>query len=253
MSEGRPVLIDADVMLGRHPRRDVGGGTVTELLAAMDHVGVAEAVVGNMTSWLHDPERGNRELLGLLAGQPRLSPCWVMLPDTCGESGTAAGFADAAVQAGVVAVRAFPREHGYDLDGPDAAAVLDAVESVRLPLLVDAGQTTWQAVEALATAHPSLRIVVGGVGYRMLRQIAGVLDRTDNVSVGLADLSSHRGLEWLAGRFGAGRLVFGTGAPYRDPAEAVTRLLWSELAEGEVAAIGAGNLRRLLRREARAA
>ncbi|NBE99014.1 hypothetical protein FE391_35950 [Nonomuraea sp. KC401] len=251
MSEDRPVLIDADVMLGRHPRRDVGGGTVAELLAAMDRVGVAEAVVGSMTSWLHDPARGNRELTGLLAGQPRLSPCWVLLPDTCGETG--AGFAGAAVEAGVVAVRAFPREHGWDLAGADAAPVLDAVESVRLPLLVDAGQTSWQEVEALARAHPCLRIVVGGVGYRKLRQIAGVLDRTGNVSIGLADLSSHRGLEWLVSRFGADRFVFGTGAPYRDPAEAVTRLLWSELGQAEVAAIGAGNLRRLLRKEVRAA
>jgi hypothetical protein len=253
MSEGRPVLIDADVMLGRHPRRDVGGGTVPELLAAMDRVGVAEAVVGSMTSWLHDPARGNRELLGLVAGQPRLRPCWVMLPDTCGEMGSATGFAGAAVEAGVAAVRAFPREHNYDLASADTAAMLDAIASVRLPLLVDAGQTTWRTVETLALAHPGLRIVVGGVGYRMLRQIAGVLDRTDHVSIGLADLSSHRGLEWLAARFGAGRLVFGTGAPYRDPAEAVTRLMWSELGEAEVAAVGAGNLRRLLRREVRAA
>ncbi|TMR99719.1 amidohydrolase family protein [Nonomuraea basaltis] len=253
MSEGRPVLIDADAMLGRHPRRDVGGGTVAELLAAMDRVGIAEAVVGNTTSWLHDPARGNRELLALVDGQPRLSPCWVMLPDTCGETGGAAGFADTAVASGVRAVRAFPRDHGYDLAGTDTAAVLAALESVRLPLLLDAGQITWAAVERISCDHPGLRIVVGGAGYRMLRQIAGVLGRTAYVSVGLADLSSHLGLEWLAERFGAGRLVFGTGAPYRDPAEAVTRLLWSELGEAEVAAIGAGNLRRLLRREVKVA
>ncbi|TDD52582.1 hypothetical protein E1286_08650 [Nonomuraea terrae] len=251
MSEDLPVLIDADAMLGRHPRRDVGGGTAAELLAAMDRVGVSGALVTNMTSWLHDPARGNRGLLGLVAGEPRLSPCWVLLPDTCGEIG--AGFAEAAVAAGVRAVRAFPADHGYDLAGPDVAPVLDALSSVRLPLLVDAGQAGWPVVEAVARAHPRLRIVVGGAGYRMLRQIAGVLDRAQNVYVGLADLSSHRGLEWLVERFGAGRFVFGTGAPYRDPAEAVTRLLWSELDDAQVAAIGGGNLRRLIGQEVRAA
>lgn len=250
MSEGRPVLIDADAMLGRHPRRDVGGGTVPELLAAMDRVGIAEAVVGNMTSWLHDPHRGNRQLLDLVKGETRLRPCWVMLPDSCGEM---TGFVDAALKGGVRAVRAFPRDHGYELAGPDTAAVLTALAAVRLPLLVDATQTTWGAVEAIAIEHPGLRVVVGGLGYRVLRQAAGVLARAANVHVGLADLSSHCGLEWLVERFGAGRLVFGTGMPYRDPAESVTRLLWSELEDKQVAAIGSGNLGRLLRQEVRAA
>lgn len=253
MSEGRPVLIDADAMLGRHPRRDVGGGSVNELLATMDRVGITEAVVGNMASWLHDPHRGNLQLLGLLKGQPRLRPCWVMLPGSCGETGSAADFVDGALKGGVRAVRAFPRDHGYDLAGPDTTAILAALAAVRLPLLVDAAQTTWTGVEAIAVAHPGLRIVVGGLGYRVLRQAAGVLSRTANVHLGLADLSSHCGLEWLVERFGAGRLLFGTGLPYRDPAEAVTRLLWSELDDAHVAAIGSGNLRRLLRQEARAA
>ncbi|WP_283139468.1 amidohydrolase family protein [Rhizohabitans arisaemae] len=253
MNKDRPVLIDADALLGRHPRRDVGGGSAAELLAAMDRVGITAALVGNVTSWLHDPARGNRDLLGLVERHPRLSPCWVLLPDTCGEVGPAAAFADGAAAAGVRAVRAYPRDHGYDLAGRDMAPLLAAVESVRLPLLLDAGQVGWPTTEAIAKAHPRLHIVVGGVGYRMLRQIAGVLDRTANVHIGLADLSSHRGLEWLVERFGERRLVFGTGAPYRDQAEAVTRLLWSELSDAQVAAIGAGNLRRLTEQEAKAA
>jgi predicted TIM-barrel fold metal-dependent hydrolase len=66
------------------------------------------------------------------------------------------------------------------------------------------------------------------------------------VHLDLSYLGSHLGLEWLVDRFGAGRLLFGTGAPVRDPADAVTRLLWSELPDADVAAIGAGNLSRLI-------
>ncbi|MCG5220815.1 amidohydrolase family protein [Streptosporangium sp. KLBMP 9127] len=253
MSSERPVLVDADAMLGRHPRRAVGDGGVTAALLRMDRFGISEALVGHTMSWLHDPATGNRRLLELLAGQPRLSPCWVMLPDTCGEIGTPAAFVDAALASGVRAVRAYPADHGYDLGGADAAPVLDAVTEAGLPLLLDAAQISWPAVEAIATARPRLTIVVGEVGYRTLRQVAGVLARTDNVHLGLANLSSHCGLEWLAGRFGARRLVFGTGAPARDPAEAVTRLLWADLDDGTVAAIGAGNLRNLLCKESRAA
>lgn len=245
------MLIDADAMLGRYPRKDTGTGTVTEALATMDRFGIAAAVVSHTLSWLHDPEIGNRRLLDLVAGEPRLHPCWVMLPDTCGETGTPAEFAAAALAGGVRAVRAYPADHGYDLAGTDAAPTLAALADAGLPLLVDAPQLGWAAIESIAAAHPGLDVVVGGLGYRVLRQAAGVLARTANVHLGLANLSSHCGLEWLVERYGHRRVLFGTGAPVRDPGEAVTRLLWSELGDDAVAAIGAGNVRSLLREEAR--
>ncbi|MEV0348403.1 amidohydrolase family protein [Nonomuraea sp. NPDC050680] len=240
------MLIDADAMLGRYPRRDVGTGSITEAMARMDRFGIAEAMVSHTLSWLHDPATGNRELLELVAGEPRLHPCWVMLPDTCGETGTAAEFVTAALDGGVRAVRAYPADHGYDLAGRDAAAMLGAIAEAGLPLFVDAPQLGWAALESIAARHPGLPVVVGGLGYRLLRQAAGVLARTDNVYIGLANLSSHCGLEWLVERYGAGRVVFGTGAPLRDPAEAVTRLMWAELDNDAVATIGSGTLLGLL-------
>jgi predicted TIM-barrel fold metal-dependent hydrolase len=73
-----------------------------------------------------------------------------------------------------------------------------------------------------------------------------VLERRPNVYLDLSDLSTHEGLEWLCARFGPDRLVFGTGAPRRDAAEAVTRLLWSDLDDAAVARIGHQNLDALL-------
>jgi predicted TIM-barrel fold metal-dependent hydrolase len=55
-------------------------------------------------------------------------------------------------------------------------------------------------------------------------------------------------MEWLCDRFGPQRLVFGTGAPRRDPAEAVTRLFWSDVDDAAVARIGHQNLDALLAR-----
>src|SRR5262249_21371978 len=159
---------------------------------------------------------GNRQLLDLIADEPRLRPCWVMLPDSCGEIGRPDEFAAAATIAGVQAIRAYPHDHGYDLAGPDAAPVLDAITATGHLLLVDAPQTTWPQVEAVATARPTLPVVVCKPGYRSLRRIAGILDRTANVHIGLSNFSSHCGVEWLAERFGAHRLLFGTGSPEHD-------------------------------------
>jgi predicted TIM-barrel fold metal-dependent hydrolase len=234
-------LTDVSMALGRHPRADAGSSSAKELMATMDHFGISSAVVSSLTSRWHDPVVGNRELGDRLADADRLLSCWTVLPDTCDEVGPHQQFVAAALDAGVVAVRAYPVDHRYELDGPDLRDLHAALAAARLPLLVEASQTTWQAVEAVARRHPDQVLVVGDVGYRMLRTICGVLDRCPNVRLDLSYLTSHCGLEWLVGRFGAERFLFGTGWPLRDPGEAVVRLLWSELDDESAGLIGSGN------------
>ncbi|GAA3778468.1 hypothetical protein GCM10022225_77980 [Plantactinospora mayteni] len=222
---------------------------VKQLLAMMDGFGIATAVVSNLASRWHAPAAGNRELVEMLDGVDRLHACWTVLPDVCGEIGAADEFVERARTAGVVAVRAFPADHRYRLDGPDLTDLHGALVRARLPLLVEASQTSWEAVEAVAHRFDGHTLVIGDVGYRSLRTVAGVLSRCDNVYLDISYLASHCGLEWLVGRFGAGRFLFGTGSPLRDPAEVVTRLLWSELDDDAVTQIGSGTAGRLFRTE----
>lgn len=240
-------LVDANALLGRFPRSPAGAATAAEMLSLLDHVGIAEAVVGHTASWLHEPATGNRQLTDLVAAAAgRLRACWVVLPGGTGELGTPAELVAAARAADVVATRAYPTDHGWSLTASDAMPLLHALAAAGLPLLVDAEQVSWNDLTACAAACPQLRLVVCGTGYRALRRIAAVLDATRNVWIETSTLSTHQGLEWLVGRFGAERLVFGTGGMLRDPAEAVTRLLLSDLDDAAVHAIGGHNLRRLL-------
>jgi len=239
-------LYDANCRIGPTPWGGVDTGDVAALLRRMDLLGIQLAVVSHTMSWRHDPALGNRLVLRCVAEEPRLVPCWVALPDTCGEVLAPKQFATEALDAGVAAVRIYPDDHGFDLDGIDFAGYLGAFAHAGLPLIVDLAQTTWGAIETAARLHPELAVIVCGVGYRSLRRAAGVLDRRPNVYLDLSDLSTHEGLEWLCDRFGPRHLVFGTGAPLRDGGEAVTRLLWSELDAAAVREIGSGTLRGLL-------
>jgi predicted TIM-barrel fold metal-dependent hydrolase len=139
-----------------------------------------------------------------------------------------------------------PHSHGFDLGGPDLAPLLDAAAEHGLPMLVDKGETDWGTVERVAAAHPELWLLLSDVGYRELRQLCGLLARHPRTLVSTANLSGHRTLEYLVEQFGAHRLVFGTGQPVRDPAEAVFRLLWSELDDAAVRAVGGDTMRGLL-------
>lgn len=234
----KPELIDCNALLGRLPYADVGDGDVTSLLATMDHVGIDSAVVAHTMAWRHDASTGNARVLAETADQPRLRPAWVGLPAACDEAPPAAEFVAAARRAGVAAVRLYPADHGYRLSSPDCADLLDTLAAARLPLLTDAEQSSYAELEGIARSRPGLPVIIARSGYRQLRELAGVLNRATNVRVDLSYLGNHLGLEWLVERYGVERVLFGTGMPDRDPADAVTRLLWSALPDDEVAAVG---------------
>lgn len=239
-------LLDVSASLGRHPAHDVGSGTPAALLNELDRYGIAEAVVAHSLATHHHPADGNAEVLAQTADQPRLHSCWTVLPSTCGELPDGPSLVSGAIANGVVMLNARPHAHGFALDGPDLASLLAAAAEHQLPMRIDIAETDWPALEAVAQAHPDLWLILTNVGYRELRSLCGFLDRHARVLLSTENLSGHLALEYLVERFGAHRVVFGTGHPVRDPGEAVVRLLWSELDDADVRAIGGETARSLL-------
>ncbi|HEY2793266.1 MAG TPA: amidohydrolase family protein [Micromonosporaceae bacterium] len=235
-------LYDVNCRIGRFPWGEVGDESADPLLRRMDRFGIARALVSHTASWRHDPATGNDLIVRVVADHPRLRPCWVAVPGTCAELAAPEQFVRDALRCDVGAIRVYPDEHGFDLDSAEFGGYLGAFEQAGLPVIVDLAATSWAAIDAVAAAHPDLALIVCEIGYRVLRRAAAVLERHANVFLDLSDLSSHEGLEWLCQRFGPGRLIFGTGAPLRDPGEAVTRLLWSDLDAGAVSRIASSTL-----------
>ncbi|NEE02305.1 amidohydrolase family protein [Phytoactinopolyspora halotolerans] len=239
-------LLDVAASLGRHPAHEVGSGSPAAMISTLDRYGIAEAVVAHTVATHHEPAAGNARVLAEVADEPRLRPCWTVLPPTCGELPGAAELVTQARAGGVGLFTVRPGSHGFDLAGPDTAPLLEAAAEHGMPILVDAPETDWAAVEDAAAAHPELWLIVSEVGYRELRRLCGLLERRPRILLCTANLSGHLALEFLVHRFGSHRLVFGTGQPVRDPGEAVLRLLWSELDDADVRAIGGDTMRGLL-------
>jgi len=78
------------------------------------------------------------------------------------------------------------------------------------------------------------------------RRLAELLETAPGVYVETGTLVAAGAVEWLAGRFGAHRLVFGTGAPRWDDAGARFLLDHLDLPADDVAMIAAGSAAALL-------
>lgn len=221
-----------------------------EALAEMDRLGIAERWFADFRALEHSPAIGNRLLSEELAGHRRLHAVWTVLPPETGELPAPDEMLAAMGRAGVAMVRAEPARHGYSMQEWCSGPLWAALERRRVPVLLDAADK-WDALEAMLSAHPKLPVILTGVGYRAARQLYPLLARHAALCVETSLYLENEGLCEVAGRFGAGRLVFGTGAPGLSPEAALGLLRFSGLDDAAMAAVAGGNLRALLDESAR--
>ncbi|GAA2785965.1 amidohydrolase family protein [Nonomuraea dietziae] len=216
-----PKLIDAHRLIGPVPFDDLPEDPRPE----MDRLGVERAYVTHTLSLYSDAHAGNQALFAL--DDPRLVPVPVVVPE-----------AFAPIPSWQVAmVRLCPERHRFDLTGPVALRWLDAIDAV---VAVDLEETSPAQLLALTTRLPELRVLLLNPGYRRLRAIAELMSEAPNIWLEIGTVNTQRAVEWLAERFGARRLVWGTGAPVLDDCGPRFLLDHLELPEKDVELIARG-------------
>ncbi|MDF2708751.1 MAG: hypothetical protein K0R62_4403 [Nonomuraea muscovyensis] len=228
-------VIDAHRLIGPVPFDDLPADPRAE----MDRLGIDRACVTHALSLYSDPQAGNDALLRL--DDPRLVPVPVVVPGVPGAS--APSTPAEVLEWGVRLVRLCPERHRFDLTGPVA---LRWLAELGLPVAIDLDETSPAALRTLAGRLPGLRILVLNPGYRRLRALAELMAEAPGVWAEIGTVNTQRGVEWLAGLFGAGRLVFGTGAPVADDCGPRFLLDHLDLEPADVDLIAAGSLGRLL-------
>ncbi len=241
-------LFDCNCAVGRRTDLSKGLWRVEDVLAEMDHVGIAEALVYDSTGRDYCPGEGNARILKETADQPRLHPCWVVMPEHTGEMPPGDKLVRQMLEAGVRVARAFPTTQNFRLDGVGGRRLLGAMAEARIPLLVDMEQISWPIAEKLAGDYPDLPLILSNVGYRCGRLLFALLEAFENVYFETSSYEVHRGLEAAGKTFGAGRIVFGSGMPHRAPSSAVSMVRYAMLDDEALAAIVGGNLRALMER-----
>jgi Amidohydrolase len=231
-------VTDAHRLLGPLPFDDVPSATVEGLLAELDRLDVRTACVTHTYSLFADPAGGNDALFAAVRGHDRLHPVPVVIPD-----GTPT---DTWAAHGVRIVRLCPVRHRFDLAGPTASRCLKALARQGFAVAIDLDETTPAALRAVTAAHPTLAVLLLNPGFRRLRELAELLATAPRLFVETGTLNTQGGVEWLHAHGGAGRLVFGTGAPVLDDCGPRFQLDHLDLSPSAVAHIASGALEELL-------
>jgi len=250
----KPHLFDCNVLLGH---RRAGGAhsfvTAEELVRELDRVGIEEALVCHADAVECEPELGNCALLEMVRGQARLHPAWVCAPETPEADGGGERFVAHMLEAGVRLVRLFPTDFAHKLRPWTCADLLGACAERQVPVMVDFSSghwmqpaADWDGVHAVCARRPELPFILAHANIGSPRDLYPLLALHPRLYVETSYFLPQGGLEYVAGRFGAQRLLFGSAMPVYDAGGPLAMLAASALGQRQRVQVGGANLRELL-------
>ena len=215
------------------------------LLADMDRLGIGETCCADVRAFESSAAAGNRLLCEAIRGYPRLHPVWVVLPAATEELPPPRQLLRHMADHGVRLVRAEPARHNFSLREWGSGSLWSALESCRVPVLLDAGEQ-WSDLDGLLASHPALPVILTRIGYRCTRNLFPLLKARPNLHFELSSFIVNEGIAEVVRHFDTTRVLFGTDSPYWAPECAVGTLRFAGLADAELQSVAGGNLRRLI-------
>ena len=242
-------IIDVNVMLGSYPA-PTRYRTVEGLLNTLDDYRINSAVVchtaAQMTPWLYNAEMSDiaRVSGGRIAACHLLDP---MLAQKC-EPGEGSLIERLRLNR-PAAVRMLPATQKYPLSAFFCDQILSALNTLRLPLLLDAAELPSLAdIPSLAGDFPDLPIVILRHYFNHTRTITPLLTKLKNVYIDMNIMIDTGYLEELVNdRCGSEKLLLGSGLPVHVPAGGLSLILYSTIGDIDKENILHANWERLQR------
>ena len=235
-------IIDANTVFGPWPlvRADM---TVDRLVMALKNHGVSRALAISTLGALHNHGDGNAETLRVCSGQPMLIPVATIDPrGYFGPVGTLAKLA----QQGFKMFRFFPMLQEWRLDHAAFIDVLDELESLGLPVMVQARETGYPTALVKSLDGHKATFILESVSFENMAETVSVMRKHANVMVDTRELRVPGALRFLVDQVGADRVVFGSGCLRSSLASALGYVTDSDIPDEVKAKILSGNIKRLV-------
>ncbi|MDD2502651.1 MAG: amidohydrolase family protein [Clostridia bacterium] len=223
------------------------------LLKIMDNKGIDRALVFHSLAKENFIDEGNLEVVKEAESSARLLPCWVVMPHYSGECRSPEEIVKAMSVANVKAVRIFPEYHRIKLYTWIWEELFSRLEAFKIPVLIDfsnigwSQEIDWDGINNTCSSFPNLPVILLRQGQVADRYIYYLLDRHRNLYLETSYYQVNDGIYSIVQRFGAERLIFGTGIPVFQPDCPMSALLYSGISEKDFEKIAGKNLENLLK------
>lgn len=248
-------FFDCNISFGTSMLRPIRfAETAKELLDEMDYYGISEALVRHARQRDDSPTVGNEILLKEIEGFNRLHGTLAILPLQTGELGSVETILERMRINRIRAFCAYPAEHRYLMTRITLGPLYDLMVERSIPLFIEVnesceGLTGWHLIETILADVPDLTLVVAEHGsWGQDRFFRPLVEKYENLYLDVSRYELDGGIRELCKKYGAQRLLFGTGFPRWNPGGPILMVAQADITTKERKMIASGNIERILKR-----
>lgn len=241
------VYFDANVSCGKYglkPMREIW--QLDGIEDVLDSCGISAALIYASEAKDCEPEYGNNILYERIKDNPRFCGCYTVMPGITGCFLTPDRVIADIKAKDMKAARIFPRSHNYLPNETVMGEYFTALENADVPLFVDGAEISIEQLYAILENHPELNTVLLGADWSDAHNVLSYFNKYKNLYIDLSRFQLHYGIEILVEKFGADRILFGSGLPKMSTGAARAFIDYADISDEDKQKIAGGNLARLL-------
>lgn len=232
-------------------RRVVNPGSffeIEELKKRMDRYGIGKALVYHAMAREYDAVVGNGMLINEITGEECFYPMWAVMHHHTGEFPPPDLLIKQMKKNSIKAVCIFPApmDQNFSIAKWNCGELFTVLVKHAIPIFIGMDQISFDGIYDLCNSFPKLKVVLTGVNYRIDRNVHALLNQLPHFYIEISGYKTHNGIEEMCEKFGAGRLMFGSGMPLYSGASAVSMINYARISEKEKSMIASENLEALL-------
>jgi len=240
-------FFDCNCVVGDSRNRSYGVNyNLKNLLYKMDLYGIDKALAYHFAAKEYEAKAGNASLAEEIKDTPNLYPVWVVMHHHTDEFYTPPELIELLRQKNIRAVKIYPYTAQFSVEKWNCGELFSALEKNKVLLLIDADQLPVSELHQMLSDYPALNVVLTAVGYRMDRNLQALMKIFPRLYVETYSYKVNDGIEILCEKFGAHRLVFGSGMPVFSGGSAVSMIRYARISDDEKRLIAYENLKNLL-------
>ena len=240
-------FFDCEASFGlRGYKREHMPTTKEEMRSRFDRYGIDSALMRYEFANNGVTLEGNFELCDVIKNDERLLPMWYVLPHYTGEFPEPSELIKLMKENNVRAVSL--QSEGWTVGEWTCGELFNTLEKHKIPVLVPIARipNTYAGLYEILKNHKDLRVILTGVGYTAMRDIYPLLSTFPNLYISTATYKAYEGVEVTVEKFGAERLIFGSGMPELSGAASVALITYARISREDKEKIASGNLKKLL-------
>lgn len=219
-----------------------------DLKKRLSNYGIQKVLVYHSMAREYNPVVGNEMITEELANHPYACPVWVVMHHNTGEFPEPYELMTQMKSLKIKVVRMFPSaaDQNFSIAGWNCGKLFKALEEFRIPVMLGLDQLSWNELYEICSVHPELRLILTDVTYRIDRNLYSLLKEFKNLHIETSGYKVYNGIEEICSRFGAERLIFGSGMPVFSGAAAVSMINYARIGEKEKAMIASENMEKMI-------